>query len=135
MAYWILKTEPNTYSFEQLKKDKETIWDGVRNFQARNYIRSMKPGDEAMIYHSVGPREIVGLSLVVSKPFIDPTATKGEWYAVDIRYKSYLSKPIPLFMIKALPALANLSLVKQSRLSVCPVSPDEWETILSLQGS
>lgn len=132
MAYWILKTEPSTYSIKDLKRDQETDWDGVRNYQARNNLKEMGVGDQAMIYHSVGPKEIVGIAKVIKVAYPDKTATKGDWVAVKVKFERELNKPIHLSTIKAEKFFANLSLVKQGRLSVCPVSEKEWERLLRL---
>jgi predicted RNA-binding protein with PUA-like domain len=132
MAYWILKTEPNTYSLSDLKKDRETDWDGVRNYQARNNLRLMEVGDLAMIYHSVGPKELVGVAKVVKTFYPDATATDGDWVAVRVKFETEFKNPIHLSTIKADPFFANLSLVKQGRLSVCPVNKSEWQKLLKM---
>jgi len=132
MAYWILKTEPETYSFEKLLKDKQTNWDGVRNYQARNNLKAMKKGDQCMIYHSVGPKEIVGLAEVSKEAFIDPTDTEKKWIAVEIAPIKKLHKPVTLAQIKEAAQLEEIALVKQSRLSVCPVTKAQWDIILKM---
>ncbi len=132
MAYWILKTEPGAYSFDQLEKEKTTNWDGVRNYQARNNLRLMKVGDLALIYHSVGPKEIVGIARVSEEAFPDKTAKLGDWVAVKIEFGERLKRPITLRDIKENPKLENLSLIKQGRLSVCPVNSTEWRAILAM---
>lgn len=129
MQYWILKTEPSAYSFENLLKDKKTNWDGVRNYQARNNLASMKVGDLCYIYHSVGPKEIVGVAEVTKTAFPDTTTDEPGWLAVEIKPVKQLKNPVHLEQLKTHPALKNLSLVKQSRLSVCPIDADEWKTI------
>ena len=131
-AYWIIKSEPNTYSFDDLKKDKVTSWDGVRNYQARNNLNAMKVGDLAMVYHSVGPKELVGIAKVVKAAYPDPTALGGMWYAVDVAFQNYLVRPVTLSELKLIPELSNLSLIRQGRLSVCPVSKKEWDVIEKL---
>ncbi len=135
MAYWILKTEPTTYSFENLVTDKTTCWDGVRNYQARNNLSAMKIGDLAMIYHSVGPKELVGIAKVIKSSYPDPSATEDVWVAVDIAFQKYLARPVKLLELKSIPELCDLSLVRQGRLSVCPLSKIEWDIILSLAKS
>src|SRR5580658_2446 len=110
MAYWILKTEPNCYSLEDLKKDKETDWDGVRNYQARNNLNKMSVGDLAMIYHSVGPKELVGIVKVIKTAYPDKTVTDGDWVAVKVRFESEIKNPIHLSIIKADKDFADLSL-------------------------
>ena len=129
--YWILKTEPNDYSFEQLAKDKEVIWDGVRNYQARNNLKTMKIGDLAMIYHSIGPKSIVGIAKVIKEYFNDPTDDSNTWVAVKLEFVKHVS-PITLEQIKSAKELKDLALIKQSRLSVCPVNKSQWEFLLCL---
>lgn len=130
MQHWILKTEPSTYSFDDLVRDKGTVWDGVRNYQARNNLKNMQVGDQCLIYHSVGPKELVGIAEVTQTAFPDPTIDDDRWVAVRIKPVRALKHPITLAMLKAEPALENLSLVRQGRLSVCPVTPAEWKRIL-----
>lgn len=130
MAFWILKTESSTYSFSDLEREKITVWDGVRNYQARNNLRLMNVGDTAMIYHSVGPKEIVGLALVTKPAFKDKTAKEGDWVAVEVKFLSALKKPITLAAIKGDARLKDLSLVKQGRLSVCPVTKMQWQMLM-----
>ncbi len=130
--YWILKTEPNNYSFSDLEKDKKTIWDGVRNYQARNNLKTMAIGDLALIYHSVGPREAVGIAKVTKEYFCDPTDDSNTWVAVELSFVKWLKKPISLEQIKSYKELSDLALIKQSRLSVCPVNKTQWEFLLCL---
>jgi len=130
MAYWILKTEPSTYSLENLKKDKSTFWDGVRNYQARNNLKAMKKGDECMIYHSVGPKEIVGTAKVIKTAYPDPK--EPDWVNVDLAFESELKKPVHLSQLKEHATLKDISLVKQGRLSVCPITKADWDAILKL---
>ena len=125
--HWILKTEPGEYSYADLERDKQTIWDGVRNYQARNNIRKMKKGDLCLIYESVGPKQLVGTAKVVQAAYPDPK--DSNWSVADIGVGKRLSKPISLTELKDHPVLKNLSLVKQSRLSVCPVTSEEWSQI------
>jgi predicted RNA-binding protein with PUA-like domain len=130
--YWILKTEPGTYSFDDLKKDKTTIWDGVRNYQARNNLQKMERGELVMIYHSVSDKAIVGVAQVVATAFKDPMVPQENWLAVKVAYEKPFKTPISLAALKADSRLCNLSLIKQSRLSVCPVTKEEWFAILEL---
>ena len=134
MKHWLVKTEPGTYSWEDLCKDGKTFWDGVRNFQARNNIRSMSPGDLALFYHSVHDKSVVGAARVVSEPYADPTAKDGDWSVVDLEPAFALREPIALERIKSERRLASMVLVKQSRLSVQPVRKAEFDCILRLGG-
>lgn len=132
--YWILKTEPNDYSFAQLEKDKQVIWDGVRNYQARNNLKVMTNGELAMIYHSIGPKSIVGIAKVIQEYFFDPNDDTKTWVAVKLEFVKWLKKPITLEQIKSAKELQDLALIKQSRLSVCPVNKSQWEFLLNLGG-
>lgn len=137
MNYWLLKSEPGTYSWEDMQKDKTTCWDGVRNYQARNNMKAMKKGDLCFFYHSVGDREIVGIVEVVKETYEDHTFTpqKGKqnpWQMVDVKAVKTVPKIINLDQIKANPKLAEMALVKQSRLSVSPVRQAEWQEILNM---
>ncbi len=132
MAHWIIKTEPNTYSIENLMRDKITSWDGVRNYQARNNLLAMKIGDLALVYHSVGPKELVGVAKVVKTAYPDASATEGAWVAVDVAFQELLKRPIKLSELKSIPELAAMSLVRQGRLSVCPLTKREWDIIFDL---
>lgn len=136
MKRWLMKSEPEAYGWSDLVKDGRTAWTGVRNYTARNNLRAMSPGDLALIYHSVGPREIVGVAEVARAAYPDPTAPTAEakkgWVAVDIKPQAPLPGPVSLAQIKAHKLLKHMQLVKQSRLSVCPVSDDEWRAILAL---
>lgn len=132
MSFWIIKTEPNTYSFENLERDEITCWDGVRNYQARNNLRLMKVHDLALVYHSVGPKELVGIAEVIKEAYPDPTDPSGRWSAVDVKFKKGLKKPVNLAEIKATPSLKNLKLVTQGRLSVALVSETEWRILINM---
>ena len=139
MARWMVKTEPETYSFETLLKDKRTCWDLVRNYTARNNLKAMVVGDQAFVYHSVGPKSIVGICEIVREHYPDPKAeAEGEpadrWVAVDVKPVRRLKTPVTLAQVKAHPTLCNMMLVKQSRLSVCPVTDTEWAAVLALAG-
>jgi predicted RNA-binding protein with PUA-like domain len=137
MARWLVKTEPETYSFDMLERDGRTRWDLVRNYQARNHLKAMRVGEQAFVYHSVGPREIVGVCEVVAEHYPDPLApAEGEppdrWVAVDVAPVRRLPRPVSLDQLKEHPLLAGMVLIRQSRLSVCPVNDDEWAAILAL---
>ncbi len=135
MPNWLIKSESSVYSIEDLKRDGSTAWDGVRNYQARNNLSAMKIGDLAMIYHSVGPKELVGIAKVIKSSYPDPSATEDVWVAVDIAFQKYSARPVKLLELKSIPELCDLSLVRQGRLSVCPLSKIEWDIILSLAKS
>ena len=130
MGYWLMKTEPGTYSWDDLVKDKKTIWDGVRNFQARNNIKSMKKGDQVFIYHSGEGKEIIGIAKITKEHFPDPG--DKDWAVVEIAPVKKLKKPITLASVKATKKLANMVLVKSSRLSVQPVREAEFDFILKM---
>lgn len=127
-----MKTEPGTYSWDDLVKDKKTYWDGVRNYAARNNMREMKKGDRIFIYHSVKDREIVGIAKVVKEAYPDHTATKGDWSMVDIAPIKAVNIVINLDDVKANPKLKNMVLVNNSRLSVQPVTAKEAQEILTM---
>ena len=126
MKYWLVKTEPGTYSWDDLKKDGYTFWDGVRNYQARNYLQSMKNGDLALFYHSVNEKCIKGIAEIIRESYQDPTTEDEAWVAVDIKFHSELEKEISLSDIKSKKELSDMVLVKNSRLSVQPVSEQEF---------
>lgn len=132
MAYWLLKSEPFKYSWEQLEKDKKTFWDGVRNYAARNNLRAMKKGDLAFFYHSNEGLAIVGIVKIIKESYQDPTTDEEAWVAVNVAPVKKLKKEVTLATIKATKQLQNIALVKQSRLSVQPVTADEWDTIVAL---
>ncbi len=132
MAYWLLKSEPFKYSWEQLEKDKKTFWDGVRNYAARNNLRAMKKGDLAFFYHSNEGLEIVGIVKIVKEAYQDPTTKEEAWVAVDVAPFKKLKKPVTLAQIKSDKRLQNIALVKLSRLSVQPVTSEEWDFIIEL---
>ncbi len=134
MAYWLVKSEPFKYSWDQFVKDKQTFWDGVRNYAARNNLRAMKKGDEVFFYHSNEGLEIVGIAKVVKEHYPDPTATEGDWSVVDLKPVKALKKPVTLATIKADKRLANMQILKLGRLSVTAVTDDEWAIILDLAG-
>lgn len=132
MAYWLLKTEPGTYGWDDLVREGRTFWDGVRNYAARNNLRSMCEGDRAFIYHSVGPRLLVGVAEIVRAGYPDPTTEDPAWVCVDIVPVAALPRPVSLDEIKAHPALTDMALVKQSRLSVQPVTEEEWRLVMAM---
>lgn len=132
MNYWLVKQEPEAYSFDDLVKDGTTDWTGVRNFQARNNLKSMKKGDKVLFYHSVSEKAVVGVTEVSKENYSDPTDTEGKWIAVEIKAGKKLKNPVTLEQIKANGALYNIALVRQSRLSVLPLTKDEYEEILSM---
>lgn len=132
MAIWLLKSDPETYSFDDLQKDGKTDWDGVRNYQARNYIKEMLAGDDLLIYHSQSDKSIVGTAVVSKEYFPDKTTDDDRWFAVEIEYKSKFETPVSLEVIKSNKILSDLPLVKQQRLSVMPVSNKQYEEIIKL---
>ena len=135
MDYWLVKSEPAAYSWAQLLKDGETAWTGVRNFQARNNLRAMKKGDAVFFYHSVTEKQIVGLACVTREFYPDATAEDGDWSCVNLTPKKTFAKPVTLETIKADKNLAALPLVKQSRLSVTPLSKEQAVCLLKLAGA
>ena len=135
MAYWLMKSEPFKYSWEQLLKDKKTFWDGVRNYAARNNLKAMKKGEEVFFYHSNEGLEIVGIAKVIKEFYQDPTTDEEAWVVVDLAPVRKLKKPVTLAQIKATKSLANMAILKLGRLSVTPVTAEEWEEILSLANS
>ena len=132
MAHWLIKSEPVKYSWDQFVKDKQTHWDGVRNYGARNNLRAMKKGDEVFYYHSNEGLEIVGIAKVIKESYQDPTSEDPNWVVVDFKPVKKLKKPVTLATIKADKRLANIQLVKLSRLSVSAVTDEEWLMILEL---
>ena len=134
MNYWLVKSEPFKYSWDQLVKDKKTFWDGVRNYAARNNLRAMKKGDEVFFYHSNEGMEIVGIAKVAKEAYQDPTTEDKNWSVVDISPVKPLKRPVALAQIKEEPELKEMELVKNSRLSVQKVSEDEWKQILKMSG-
>ncbi|MCA0427874.1 MAG: EVE domain-containing protein [Bacteroidetes bacterium] len=132
MNYWLVKSEPFKYSWEQFEQDKKTFWDGVRNYQARNNLKAMKKGDLALWYHSNEGKEIVGIAKVVKEHYQDPTTEDPNWVVVDLKPFKKLKKAVTLETIKADKMLQNIGLVRQGRLSVMPVSQEEFDYILAL---
>lgn len=134
MNYWIIKSEPFKYSWDQFKKDKKTCWDGVRNYQARNNLKAMKKGDLLLFYHSNEGMCIVGIAKVVKEYYQDPTSTEDTWVSVDVAPFKTLKIPVTLAQIKADEYLKEMQLVKLQRLSVGIVKPEEFDRICLLGG-
>src|SRR5438874_1173919 len=130
--YWLVKSEPESYSWSDLVKEGKTAWTGVRNFQARNNLRAMKKGDLVLFYHSVSDKQIVGIAKVATEAYADKTADEGDWSAVDLAPEKPLKRPIALDEIKVDAVLKTMALVRNSRISVIPVTEREWEHIVSL---
>lgn len=135
MNYWLVKSEPETYAWAQLVKDGKTAWTGVRNFQARNHLRAMRAGDAVLFYHSGETKEIVGLAKVVKAAYADPTAEEGDWSCVDLAAGKALAKPVTLATVKADALLKEMVLLKNSRLSVQPVTEKQFNRVLQLAGA
>ncbi|MBE8713258.1 EVE domain-containing protein [Sphingobacterium hungaricum] len=132
MNYFLVKSEPFKYSWEQFNKDGQTFWDGVRNYQARNNLKEMKKGDLVLFYHSNEGKEIVGVAKVVKEFYQDPTTDDTKWVVVDLKPVETLAKPVTLETIKADEFLQNIALVRQGRLSVMPLKKEEFDRILEL---
>ena len=134
MRYWLVKTEPEAFSWEDHVREGTSMWNGVRNFKARNNLREMEVGDAVLFYYSGKDRAIVGLSKVVRMHYPDPTATEGDWSVVDLKPERLFAKPVNLDLIKTQPLLADMELLRLSRLSVQSVRPEEYDLILALAG-
>jgi predicted RNA-binding protein with PUA-like domain len=134
MAYWLVKSEPFKYSWDQLVTDKITTWDGVRNYAARNNLRDMKKGDEVLFYHSNEGVEIVGIAKVAKEAYQDPTTDNPAWLVVDLKPFKKLKKPVTLVQVKADKQLANMDLFRLGRLSVQTVKEPEWKIIMQMAG-
>ena len=132
MAYWLMKSEPKSYSWSDLVRDGGTEWDGVRNNAARLHLRAMKKGDEAFFYHSMSDKAVVGIMRIVREGQPDPK--DSNWVSVRVEPVRALSRPVTLVEIKAEPRLAKMELIRQSRLSVAPVREEEWKVVLELAG-
>lgn len=133
MQYWMMKTEPGEFSFEDLVRDGSTVWDGVRNFQARNNMKAMKKGDQVLIYHSVSEKALAGIAKVSKEHYPDPTDNpKGDWVVVQIEPVKPLKRRVTLAEVKSTPALAEIPLIKQSRLSVMPLSKSDFDQLVAL---
>ncbi len=133
MAYWLMKSEPSSYSWGDLVRDGGTMWDGVRNNAARLHLRAMKPGDEAFFYHSMADKAVVGIMRITGPG--QPDGADGSWVKVPVEPVRALARPVTLAEVKAEPRLAKMELIRQSRLSVAPVREEEWKRILEMEGS
>lgn len=134
MAYWLVKSEPFKYSWDQFVKDGQTFWDGVRNYAARNNLRAMKKGDQVLFYHSNEGLEIVGIAKVVKEAYQDPTTDEDAWVVVDIKPVRKLKKPVSLKDVKAEMRLQNMDLLRLGRLSVQTVKDEEWQVVMEMAG-
>ena len=135
MAYWLIKSEPFKYSWEQFEKDGVTFWDGVRNYGARNNLRTMKMGDLLLFYHSNEGLEIVGIAKIVKEYYQDPTTEDANWVVVDVKPVKRLKQPVSLATIKADSRLSEMALVRLGRLSVQPVTEEEWKIVVYEYGN
>ena len=133
-GFWLVKQEPEGYSWDDLVRDGRTDWTGVRNFQARNNLRQMKAGDAVLFYHSGASKSVVGIAEVARSGYPDPTSDDAQWVAVDIKPVKPLKEPVTLATMRDNPKLGNMLLLRQSRLSVLPVTRDEFETIIKMGG-
>jgi predicted RNA-binding protein with PUA-like domain len=134
-SYWILKSDPDTYGYDQLERDRRTTWDGVSNALALQHIRRMAPGDRLLIYHSGAEKALVGLASVVSAPYADPKGNDPKLAVVDIEAAGRLPRPVSLAAVKSDAGFADLGLVRQSRLSVIPVPAEQWTRLLDMAGA
>jgi predicted RNA-binding protein with PUA-like domain len=134
MAYWLVKSEPGTYAYSDLERDGRTVWDGVRNNAAALHLKAMKTSDEVLFYHSQDGKAVVGVAKVAREAFPDASDPSGRFVAVELTPVRPLKRPVTLAEMKAEPRLAGLQMIRQSRLSVSPVGPDEWATILRMAG-
>ncbi len=134
MAYWLVKSEPSTYSWEDLVKEKQTCWSGIRNYAARLHLRGMKKGDEVFFYHSNEGTDIVGIAKVTNESYQDPTTGDDKWVAVDLAAHKKIKNPVTLETIKKDKRLAGMALVRIGRLSVQPVTDAEWKVVMELAG-
>ena len=134
-SYWIVKTEPSTYSFDQLERDATTVWDGVRNNLALKHLREMKRGDRVLVYHSGEEKAVVGLAEVAAEAYPDPKQKDPKLVVVDLKAAGRLPRPVPLAEIKQEPAFADLALVRIGRLSVAPASAEQFNRLLKMGGS
>jgi predicted RNA-binding protein with PUA-like domain len=133
--FWLVKQEPESYSWSDFVKEKRTKWTGVRNFSARNNLRAMQKGDDVLFYHSGDEKAVVGLAKVAREAYTDPTATEGDWSAVDLVPVRRLPAPVTLHEIKKTPKLKDMKLVRQSRLSVMPLTSDEFRIVMKMAGA
>ena len=130
--YWLIKSEPEAYSFDRLAAEGSTLWDGVRNYRARNNLQAMQVGDQAFFYHSVSDKQIVGIVRISKAGLADPRDDTGTWAAVEIEPVRKFARPVTLAEIKAETSLAEIELIKLSRLSVAEIRPDEWNKIVAM---
>jgi predicted RNA-binding protein with PUA-like domain len=133
MAYWLLRSEPDVYGWDDLVREGETEWDGVRNYTARNFLKEMEPGDQAIFYHSNKEKAAVGVMEIIRA--WQPDGDKEQWAKVRVRPVERLAKPVPLATMKSDPRLARLEVLRQSRLSVTPVRDEEWDVLMELGGA
>jgi predicted RNA-binding protein with PUA-like domain len=131
-GYWMVKQEPETYSWDDFVRDGQTDWTGVRNYQARNNLRAMKTGDRALFYHSGKEKAVVGIAEVIKDAYPDPTANDPQWVAVDIKPVKALARPVPLPAIRYDKRLSGLPLIRQSQLSVMPLTKDEFDVLVAM---
>jgi predicted RNA-binding protein with PUA-like domain len=134
MGYWLIKSEPSKYSWDQFEKDGKTFWDGIRNYAARNNLRAMKKGDEVLFYHSNEGLEIVGIAKVIKEHYQDPTTTEEAWLVVDLKPVKKLKNAVPLTEMKKDKRLAGMDLLRLGRLSVQSVKENEWKVIMEMAG-
>lgn len=132
MKFWLIKSEPGNYSWQQFLKDGKTSWDGVRNYQARNNIQAMSPGDQCVFYHSTDGKEAVGIAEVISHSYPDPKDTEGRWSAIDMKPFKTLDRPVSLAEMKSDDILMNIALIRQTQLSVMPVEEHAFNRLLEL---
>ena len=132
MQYWLVKSEPDAYSWQDFVKEGKAVWDGVRNYQARNNLREMKKGDLVLFYHSVSSREVVGMARVSHEHYPDPTTRDDRWLVVELVPEMHFQKPVSLAQIKADERLSQIALIKQSRLSVMPLEKEHFDAIVEL---
>lgn len=132
MNYWLVKSEPGAYSWQQFLKEGKAVWDGVRNYQARNNLRQMKKNDLVLFYHSVNEKQVMGIARVSREHYPDPTTSDTRWLVVELVPAGELSQPVTLEEIKKDPRLENISLIRQSRLSVMPLKAEEFDAIVQL---
>ncbi len=132
MAYWLVKSEPNSYGWDQFKKDGQTSWDGVRNYAARLHLKAMKKGDEVFFYHSNEGLEIVGIAKIIKEAYPDPTSKEEGWVVVDLKPVKSLKRPVSLKEIKEHKSLSDMALIRLGRLSVQPVKEEEWKAVMEM---
>ncbi len=132
MQYWLVKTEPGAFSWDDLVRDGKTHWDGVRNYQARNNLKLMKEGDKVLLYHSVNQKQVMGTTTVTKEFYQDPTTEDERWVAVELQPETAFAHPVTLAEVKAEPTLENIALVKHSRLSVMPLEEAEYDQLCAM---